>query len=986
MSVAEIKVVTKLVGSHLRQHPGRVVLTLCSIMAAACVVVWVVSGYDSLSEKFREFSESYMGRYELVALARPAPVREAESFGLRTARLNREFIDELAQDPAVQAVDKVFEARVRFQKVGDSSKDDAEESDTGKGFPGLNPLAANGQSSGPIIMGGVSQLGLQSRTPMLVGTDSPEPPHALVEGKWIDPRHPDLLEAAISKESAEQLKVKVGDELRVSGLLGRGGGETVKVIGILEQPKRLPPPKFMVGLPPSREAALRNGPASAAVYVPTALAEKLSGAPAQTTYAGIVLKNGSNSADFAARWEAKSAAANPPVEIRTLDNVGQEIDNSTTFETVRSQAYSATGISLLAALFIIFTTLSMGVNERIRQFAILRAVSLTKWQVAAMIALESTVLGLLGWAGGLLAGWGLLQVMAKLKPEALVEGASLGLWCIVFSGLCALGGSLAAAVLPAWRATTVSPLDAMAPQQRIYSRRFPWITSVLGVILVLVNPLLVFWIPMADKSRYLASAAVGCTSMAIGFMLLAPLAIVITEKLLGPPLAIALRLNPRLLATQLSTNLWRTIGITIALTLGLGLYMAMQTWGYSMLGPFSPGDWAPDAVVIAPGGVPDSAIAAIRNVPGIVSTKCAPLAVAQTKFAEDLTGFKERASATRQDSCVMIGVDPEIAFGGDKPLFNFEFASGSRKEALEKLKQGRYCLVPDHFQRESGLGVGDKFKVIPPGRPDETVEYEIAGVVSMPGWHWLTKTGFRRGRAAGLMFSPIEDVRKDFETGPTTLFWTDLELGVSVDNVKGEIQKIAAAQKPEPSPSASRPRRFEGPGAAGFGGAGFGSARGGVNIITANSVREQIRGRADGIIWALSQLPLVTLLVTAIGIVNTVMSSIRARRWDMGVLRALGLTRFALFRLVVAESLLVGVVACVLSFGFGTMAGYCGTGVTRYVNIRGGMITPLIIPWPQLMLGAGIALGLCFIAALLPAIKTGRAEPLKLLQAGRAAM
>jgi putative ABC transport system permease protein len=96
------------------------------------------------------------------------------------------------------------------------------------------------------------------------------------------------------------------------------------------------------------------------------------------------------------------------------------------------------------------------------------------------------------------------------------------------------------------------------------------------------------------------------------------------------------------------------------------------------------------------------------------------------------------------------------------------------------------------------------------------------------------------------------------------------------------------------------------------------------------------------------------------------------------------LTRFGLFRLIVAESLLIGVVACLLSLGFGAMAGYCGTGVTRYINIRGGQITPLVIPWTKLTVGFGIAIGLCLIAALWPAFRTGRTEPLRLLQAGRA--
>ena len=63
-----------------------------------------------------------------------------------------------------------------------------------------------------------------------------------------------------------------------------------------------------------------------------------------------------------------------------------------------------------------------------------------------------------------------------------------------------------------------------------------------------------------------------------------------------------------------------------------------------------------------------------------------------------------------------------------------------------------------------------------------------------------------------------------------------------------------------------------------------------------------------------------------------------------------------------------------------------GTGISQHVSVFGGLAPPLVIPWAQLSVGFGIALGLCLLAALWPAISTGRAEPLRLLQAGRAAM
>jgi putative ABC transport system permease protein len=254
----------------------------------------------------------------------------------------------------------------------------------------------------------------------------------------------------------------------------------------------------------------------------------------------------------------------------------------------------------------------------------------------------------------------------------------------------------------------------------------------------------------------------------------------------------------------------------------------------------------------------------------------------------------------------------------------------------------------------------------------------------------MSKVGLRNrggGRSAGLMFADFAQIQKDFQIERVSLFWLNTDGTASEDQIKGSIQAVSEKHF---DPSTVRRRGFGAGGAAGLGGGMGGRGNGGystsVNIRSREGVREAIRERADGIIWLLSRLPLVTLLVTSLGVVNAIVSSVRARRWDFGILRATGLTRFSLFRLVLCEALLVGLAACVLSFGFGIMAGYCGTGVTRYVNIRGGLVTPLIIPWSSLGIGFGMTLVLCLVAALWPAIQTGRTEPLKLLQAGRTAM
>ena len=117
-----------------------------------------------------------------------------------------------------------------------------------------------------------------------------------------------------------------------------------------------------------------------------------------------MLKPGYKAEEFERNWTDRLAQHSPIAQLQSTQAVEQELDGSVASETLRGQALMATGISLLAALFIIFSTLNMGVQERTRELAMLRAVACTRAQVAGMIVLEGLLLGLLGWGEG--CSWG----------------------------------------------------------------------------------------------------------------------------------------------------------------------------------------------------------------------------------------------------------------------------------------------------------------------------------------------------------------------------------------------------------------------------------------------------------------------------------------------------------------------------------------------------------------------------------------------------
>jgi putative ABC transport system permease protein len=677
-----MKLAWKLAFAYAWRHPARMLLTSIAMIASACVVVWVVSGYDALASKFGDTASEYLGRYDLFVI--PDSLQESD--------ISTSLIAEMRQDPAIAEFEPVMQTVVRVQSDAISGP--------GMGGPGMGGPGRGGRGGGGRGMGGPGasgpgegmprgdrdgmnrsganapgargpgsgsqtaatrptegNLGSQNPTsgssqpgnagpgprgpgggrpgmmrpgmmgpggsPNLVGTTAEKPPYELSEGRWITYGNPALREAVISNNLAEQLQVKLNDDLMV--IFGTKEFH-LKIVGIAKQAASQPITGNTSEKSPSGRPMMQMrqgsamGPAASALYVPLPLAEKIAKHSDKINLINLKLKKDADIAKFREHWTSKAAQAKPPVLIAGIQDIKSALEMGLMANNAKKQAWAATGMSLLAALFIIFTTLSMGVHERVRQFAMMRAIGLTRFQIACTIYSESILLALIGWGGGLAAGWGLLAIFRSNKPDLLGNSAALGWWCILLTGAIAFGGALVASLFPAWQATSVQPLEAMSPRRSVRPGwKFVLGFGILGLLLIAVNPLLVYVAPIPNAARYGIYEGIGCTSMAIGFLLLSPASIIFIERFFGPAIARLLRLEPELLASQLSSNLWRTLGTTVALTVGLGLYVAMMVWGYSMLQPFKPGDWVPDLLAaFQMGGLPDSEIEAMRHVNGVI--------------------------------------------------------------------------------------------------------------------------------------------------------------------------------------------------------------------------------------------------------------------------------------------------------------------------------------------------------------------------------
>lgn len=935
-------VLARLVIAHNFRRHVRAGLSLAGIAVSVCLVIWIIRGYEAVTSP-RAATAIKTGRYDVVVTP-PMPRMMPGQRGVRSSGqrpslsapqalgIDAHLLDSLRQDGAVASMSARIQSRIRV----------------------VDPQPV--EQMGPF--GGGSMVGL----------DDPEAPTLLAQGRWLTTN--DAPEAVVSSGFLKRYNVAVDQKITVGGM---GTEVDLTVVGVVS----------------NSGAAQGAGPFSAGdLYVSLATAGAINGYTGRVNAVYLALNEPETADAFVQAWTGRVAAAGTAVSIRSLHQKDDDPMAGRMVGMIKMQANNAVVLAFLAACFIVFTTLNTGVRERLREYAALRAIAMSRTQLVVSIFAEAIVFAIVGWGLGILLARALLSVGTALAVHLKFFQAGaftsfpLGKLSLIVAGASAITGSLLAAVIPAWQASRLKPVDILGGQDRLVVRRFPWILVGIGLLLVVANPLMVL---AANKEPFktffsktfsmgFAPPLLGSIAMIIGLAMVTPLLIRLVEEALGPALAAVLGLDRKLLRQQLTANLWRNVATTIALSAGLTLFVTALVWGYSMLVPFTPDRSLPRMLVsILPAGIPESAVGEIEKVPGVLPGQCLPLAVEQPRLTDTMLQSKAFESVDdAQQHLLFMGVDSQRAFLGDQAILKLTFVQGDAVSAVAKLRSGRFCLVPDHFKTQTGLGVGDCFSVSIPESPGRSVDYEIAGVVYVPGWHWFTKFAEirrRSGRALAVVFADYSQVKNDFAMDRVSFLWMNADPAVGYQDMERRLSEVA--------------NRHAGIVAALPGVGETHVSRQYVKITEREDLVGKLNRRANDVIWSLTQFPLLVLVIASLAVFNAVFASVHARFWQYGVLRGVGMTRGQLGRLVLSESLMIFLAAGSLSLASGILLAWCGTRICTYFFFFGGMTPPLVLPWAGLSLGFGIAFGLCLLAGVVPALMMASKEPLGFIQAGR---
>ena len=157
----------------------------------------------------------------------------------------------------------------------------------------------------------------------------------------------------------------------------------------------------------------------------------------------------------------------------------------------------------------------------------------------------------------------------------------------------------------------------------------------------------------------------------------------------------------------------------------------------------------------------------------------------------------------------------------------------------------------------------------------------------------------------------------------------------------------------------------------------------GAQAYDVRQIKKWIQDGFARLLMLVSTVAFAAMAVASLGVTNTIMASIRSRRWQFGILRSIGVTRSGLLRLVMAEALLLGLVGVGLGMIAGLQLSIDAHQLSRLVL---GYAPPTTIPWGIITIGTAVVLMIALIASIAPAATVARTEPLELLQAGRASM
>jgi ABC-type antimicrobial peptide transport system permease subunit len=651
------------------------------------------------------------------------------------------------------------------------------------------------------------------------------------------------------------------------------------------------------------------------------------------------------------------------------------------------------GIALFVGAFVIFNTFSITVAQRTREFATLRTIGASRRQILGSVILESLIIGLLasliGLGLGVLLAEGIEGLFRALGVELPTADRVFALRTVMVALVVGVGITLVAGLFPAIRATRVPPIAAVREGATLPKSRFapyvPWIAGLFVVLALVALARAMFADELGTADRLLSIA---------GGVLLLFLGVAMLSSHLVRPLA----------AISSPIGRWAAFAFTVIAWPFFLLPYWLQRHGAfgpgpvgGRLGAFVAGlvlnpfllpivavmwlrraltSWRPEWPSEFPGVVPDRVATrtggenARRN-PGRTAATAAALmiGIALVSFIATLTnGMKasnreaieeqvaadyvvtsldgytpfvaaagdalaaspapEVVTSVRSDVGLVNDVTTEV--GGIEPdtiadAYVFDWRDGQDSELATMGRSG--AVVSSNYAEDHDISVGDTLTLR--STADRTAEIEVVGTFEPPPFYPLIESV----NVSTELFDELYDRPRNRWT------WANVAGEPSEEN-RAEMEQAIA---------------------------GFPDTR----LETREEWIEREDSDFNEFISFLYVMLTLAVFVSIFGMINTLVLSVYERTREIGMLRAIGMTRRQVRRMIRQESIITALIGAAVGLPLGIFLAALVNRALSEFHIR------FAIPWTQLLVLTIVAIVIGILAAIMPARRAAKLNPLE---------
>jgi len=539
--------------------------------------------------------------------------------------------------------------------------------------------------------------------------------------------------------------------------------------------------------------------------------------------------------------------------------------------------YFFSGVALFVGGFLILNSFNMTVLQRMREIGTLRTLGASPRMIAGSVLVEALAIGAAGTVLGLGLGLVLaLGLVAAMKGFGIPIGSlSIGAGPAIIAAVLGLLVTAVGALRPARRAGRMEPIRAVLGDADVRARP-GWRRAARGLALFLPGCILGgrFWMGGGNSgSTVSAILGIGMTmGLFAGLAIAAPFLIMPVLRALAAPLR---RLSPtggRLAFDSASGNPARTAATAVALTIGLSVFVVNSVFSSSFLGTIREQvdrSFAHDFTVQTIGGGTETgetfqlapAVAGeIARLPGAQT-----VSTLRTRFVE-LPGTHAQAA-----NGLAIGIDPATYGAVDRSAYR----GATARAALAGVARGGIIAGPA-FASAAGLHVGSVVTLRgAAGTVRAPVVAELDSLSVMGGLVMELSQSTQRA-----VYGPLNDTQVMVKARP------------------GQAKALEARTQ------TLLERRYPS-----------------LELQSSVDTKKHIESQINQQFGLFNAIIFVAVIVSILGVINTLAMSVIERTREIGVLRALGSSRWLVRTSLLNESLLITVAGAVVGVATGLVIG-----------------------------------------------------------------